>query len=120
MWEAVDNIDSDLPYMVDLLKGKTSIGKLSWPEINTLVKNVIGQVDDVSENVEEVKDDLEQHAMGFVGATVTLALFSGLALLLICLFAMRMRKKRGRSRSNTGPPTSNLENIRRTLTSKSL
>ena len=52
MWEAVDNVASDLPYMVDLLKGKTSIGKLSWPEINTLVKNVIGQVDDVSENVE--------------------------------------------------------------------
>ena len=62
-----------------------------------------------------MKDDLEQHAMGFVGATVTLALFSGLALLLICLFAMRMRKKRGRSRSNTGPLTSNLENIRRNL-----
>ena len=115
MWEAMDNVASDIPYMVDLLKGKTSIGKLSWPEINTLVKNVIGQVEDVSENVEEVKDEFEEHAMGFVGATVTLSLFSALALLLNCLFAIRMRNRRGRSRSNTGPPTSNLENIRRNL-----
>ena len=97
MWEAVDNVASDLPYMVDLLKGKTSIGKLSWPEINTLVKNVIGQVEDISEDVEEVKDEFEEHAMGLVGATVTLSIFSAVALVLICLFAMRMRKRRGRS-----------------------
>ena len=114
IWEAVDSVSSDLPYMVDLLKGKTQIGRLSWSEINTFVKNLIGQVDEVSESVGEVQEDLEEHAMGFVGATVTLDLFSGLIFLLICLFAVRMRKKRGRSRSNT-PPTSNLENIRRNL-----
>ena len=113
IWEAVDSVSSDLPYMVDLLKGKTSIGRLSWSEINTFVKNLIGQVDEVSESVGEVQEDLEEHAMGFVGATVTLALFSGLILLLICFFAVRM-KKRGRTRSNT-PSTSNLENIRRNL-----
>ena len=52
--------------------------------------------------------------MGFVGATVTLGLFSALALLLLCLFAMRTRKGAIKPRGGTHP-TSNLENIRRNL-----
>ena len=114
IWDTVDKLASELPNVVDLLNGRTSIGKMSWADINSLVKHVIGEVDHISEDLGEVKDEFQDHAMGFVGATVTLSLFSALALLLLCLLAMKMKKKFGRPRSGT-LPTSNLERIRRNL-----
>ena len=98
--------------MVSLLHGRTSLGKMSWTDINSLVKNVIGEVDDISQDLGEMKEEFEDHAMGFIGATVTLGLFSALALLLLCLFAMRLRKGAMKPRGGS-LPTSNLENIRR-------
>ena len=83
-------------------------------DINSLVKDVIGEVDHISEDLDEVKDEFQEHAIGFVGATVTLSLRSARALLLPCLFAMKMRKKIGKPIGGNFP-TSNLENIRRNL-----
>ena len=114
IWDTVDKLASELPNVVDLLNGRTSIGKMSWADINSLVKHVIGEVDHISEDLGEVKDEFQDHAMGFVGATVTLSLFSALALLLLCLLAVKMKKKFGKPRSGT-LPTSNLESIRRNL-----
>ena len=114
IWDTVDKLTSELPNVVDLLNGRTSIGKMSWADINSLVKHVIGEVDHISEDLGEVKDEFQGHAMGFVGATVTLSLFSALALLLLCLLAVKMKKKFGKPRSGT-LPTSNLESIRRNL-----
>ena len=114
IWNTVDKLASELHNVVDLLNGRTSIEKMSWTDINSLVKHVIGEVDHISEDLEEVKDEFQEHAIGFVGATVTLSLLSALALLLLCLFAMKMRKKFGKPRGGT-LPTSNLESIRRNL-----
>ncbi len=75
---------------------------------------MIGEVDHISEDLSEVKEDFQEHAMGFVGATVTLGLFSVLSLLLLCLFAKKMRKGAMKPRGGT-LPTSNVENIRRNL-----
>ena len=83
IWETVDKLTSELPNVVSLLHGRTSLGKMSWTDINSLVKNVIGEVDDISQDLGEMKEEFEDHAMGFIGATVTLGLFSALALLLI-------------------------------------
>ena len=112
IWETVDKLTSELPNVVSLLHGRTSLGKMSWTDINSLVKNVIGEVDDISQDLGEMKEEFEDHAMGFIGATVTLGLFSALALLLLCLFAMRLRKGAMKPRGGS-LPTSNLENIRR-------
>ena len=101
IWDTVDKLTSELPNVVNLLNGRTSIGKMSWRDINSLVKNVIGEVDHISEDLSEVKKDFQEHAMGFVGATVTLGLFSALALLLLYLFAMRMRKGAMKPRGGT-------------------
>ena len=95
IWDTVDKLALELPHMVYLLNGRTSIGKMSWRDINSLVKDVIGEVDHISEDLDEVKDEFQEHAIGYVGATVTLSLISALALLLLCLFAMKMRKKLG-------------------------
>ena len=65
---------------------------MSWTDINNLVKSVIGEVDDISQDLGEMKEEFEDHAMGFIGVTVTLALFSALALLLLCLFAIKRKK----------------------------
>ena len=114
MWDTVDKLASELPHVVDLLNGRTSTGKMSWRDINSLVKDVIGEVDHISEDLDEVKDKFQEHAIGFVGATVTLSLLSALPLLLLCLFAMKMRNKSGKPRGGT-LPTSNLKSIRRNL-----
>ena len=114
MWNTMDKLASELPHVVNLLDGRASIGEMSWRDINSLVKDVIGEVDHISEDFEEVKDEFQEHAIGFVGATVTLSMLSVLALLLLCLFAMKMRKKTGKPRGGT-LPTSNLESIRRNL-----
>ena len=111
MWDTVDKLASELPHVVDLLNGRTSIGKMSWRDINSLVKDVIGEVDHISEDLDEVKDEFQENANGFVGAIVTLSLFSALALLLLCLFAMKMRKRTGKPSGTL--PTSNLESTLR-------
>ena len=113
MWNTVDTLASEVLHVVDLLDGRTSIGKMSWRDINSLVKDVIGGVDHISEDLDEVKDEFQEHAIGFLGAIVTLSIFSALALLLLCLFAMKMRKRTGRPGGTF--PTSNLESIRRNL-----
>ena len=56
MWDTVDKLASELPHVVDLVTGRTSIGKMSWRDINSLVEDVIGEVDQISEDLEEVKD----------------------------------------------------------------
>ena len=53
MWDTADKLASELPHVVDLLNGRTSIGKMSWRDINSLVKDVIGEVDHISEDLEE-------------------------------------------------------------------
>ena len=42
IWDTVDKLTSELPNVVNLLNGRTSIGKMSWRDINSLVKNGIG------------------------------------------------------------------------------
>ena len=114
IWETVDKLTSELPNVVSLLHGCTSLGKMSWTDITALVKNVIGEVDDISQDLGEMKEEFEDHAMGFIGVTVTLDLFSALAHLLLCHFAIRMRKGVTKPRGGTFP-VSSLEGIRRNL-----
>ena len=114
MWEAVDKLSSELPSVISLLHGHTSLSKMSWSDINSLVKSVIGEVDDISQDVGEMKGEFEDHALGFIGVTVSLALFTVLALILLCLLALRIRRKTAKSRGNS-LPVSNLEGIRRHL-----
>ena len=64
IWETVDKLTSELPNVVSLLHGRTSLGKMSWTDINSLVKNVIGEVDDISQDLGEMKEEFEDHAMG--------------------------------------------------------
>ena len=114
MWEAVDKLSSELPSVISLLHGHTSLSKMSWSDINSLVKSVIGEVDDISQDLGEMKGEFEDHALGFIGVTVTLALFTVLALLLLCLLAIRMRKRVAKSRDGSFP-VSSLEGIRKNL-----
>ena len=51
MWEAVDKLSSELPSVISLLNGHTSLSKMSWSDINSLVKSVIGEVDDISQDL---------------------------------------------------------------------
>ena len=78
MWEAVDKLSLELSSVISLLHGRTSLSKMSWTDINSLVKNVIREVDDISQDLGEMKEEFEDHGMGFIGATVTLGLFSAL------------------------------------------
>ena len=103
IWETVDKLSSELPSVISLLHGRTSLSRMSWTDINNLVKNVIGEVDDISQYLGEMKEEFEDHAMGFIGVTVTLTLYAVLALLLLCLLAIRMRKRVTKSRGGTFP-----------------
>ena len=62
----------------------------------------------------EMKREFENHALSFIGVTVSLALFTVLALILLCLLALRMRRKTANPRGNS-LPVSSLEGIRRNL-----
>ena len=57
MWEAVDKLSSDLPSVISLLHGRTSLSKMSWTDINNLVKSVIGEVNDISQDLGEMKEE---------------------------------------------------------------
>ena len=57
IWDTVDKLTSELPNVVNLLNGRTFIGKMSWRDIISLVKNVIGEVDHISEGLDEVKEE---------------------------------------------------------------
>ena len=114
MWEAVDKLSSELPSVISLLHGHTSLSKMSWSDINSLVKSVIGEVDDISQDLGKMKGEFEDHALGFIGVTVTLALFTVLALLLLCLLAIRMRRRAAKSRGGSFP-VSSLEGIKKNL-----
>ena len=59
MWDTADKLASELPHVVDLLNGRTSIGKMSWRDINSLVKDVIEEMDHISEDLEEVKNEFQ-------------------------------------------------------------
>ena len=47
--------------MVDSLTGRTSIGKMSWRDINSLFKDVIREVDHISDDLDEVKEEGPEH-----------------------------------------------------------
>ena len=64
MWDTVDKLASELPHVVDLLNGRISIGKMSWRDINSLVKDVIGEVDHISEDLDEVNEEFQEHVIG--------------------------------------------------------
>ena len=57
MWEAVDKLSSELPSVISLLHGHTSLSKMSWSDINSLVKSVIGEVDDICQDLGEMKGE---------------------------------------------------------------
>ena len=114
MWDSVNQLSSQLPNVMSLLQGHTSVSKLSWTDINGIVKSVLGEMDDMSHDLGEMKGEFENHALSFIGVTVSLALFTVLALILLCLLALRIRRKNAKSRGNS-LPVSNLEGIRRNL-----
>ena len=114
MWDSVNQLSSHLPNVISLLQGHTTLNKMSWTDINSLVKSVIGEMDDMSHDLGEMKGEFENHALSFIGVTVSLALFTVLALILLCLLALRMRRKTAKSRGNSFP-VSSLEGIRRNL-----
>ena len=55
MWESVDQLSSQLPNVISLLQGHTTLNKMSWSDINSLVKSVIGEMDDISQDLGEMK-----------------------------------------------------------------
>ena len=114
MWDSVNQLSSQLPNVISLLQGHTSLSKMSWTDINGIVKSVLGEMDDMSHDLGEMKGEFENHALSFIGVTVSLALFTVLALILLCLLALRIRRKAAKSRGNS-LPVSNLEGIRRNL-----
>ena len=114
MWDSVNQISSQLPNVISLLQGHTSLAKMSWSDINGIVKSVLGEIDDMSHDLGEMKGEFENQALSFIGVTVSLALFTVLALILLCLLALRMRRKTAKSRGNSFP-VSSLEGIRRNL-----
>ena len=114
MWDSVNQLSSQLPNVISLLQGHTSLSKMSWTDINGIVKSVLGEMDDMSHDLGEMKGEFENHALSFIGVTVSLALFTVLALILLCLLALRMRRKTAKSRGNS-LPVSSLEGIRRNL-----
>ena len=40
-------LSSQLPNVISLLQGHTTLNKMSWTDINNLVKSVIGEMDDM-------------------------------------------------------------------------
>ena len=93
MWDSVNQFSSQLPNVISLLQGHTSLSKMSWTDINGIVKSVLGEIDDMSQDLGEMKGEFENHALSFIGVTVSLALFTVLALILLCLLALRTRRK---------------------------
>ena len=63
IWETVHKLTWELPNVVSLLHGRTSLCKMSWTDINSLVKNIIGEVDDISQDLGEMKEEFEYHAI---------------------------------------------------------
>ena len=51
MWDSVNQISSQLPNVISLLQGHTSLSKMSWTDINGIVKSVLGEMDDMSHDL---------------------------------------------------------------------
>ena len=103
-------IASSVPEIADFLEGKLNLGSMSWAQINQVVKGVVSQSDYVGEDLDEVKDEFESHALAYVATVVVLTLLALVALLLVAFNSMRLRHLFGKIKN--GPP-SNLEVIRK-------
>lgn len=82
---------------------------MTWPQINDLVKRVVSQIDDVSE---EVKRAFENHASNYVATVVVLTPLAMAALLLVAFNFVRPRHPFGKVKK--GFP-SNVEVVRKNL-----
>ena len=58
-WNDVGSAISHIPEVANFFDGKISIGSMTWSQINHLVKRVVSQIENVSEEVEEVKEDFK-------------------------------------------------------------
>ena len=110
--EGIATVLTNVPEVVELLNGKTSLGSMSWTQINSLVKGVMNQVERIGEEVEETKNEVMHHGMAYIVTVVTLSLIVTATLLLICLHSAKIKMLIGRARQ--GIP-SNLEGIRRNM-----
>ena len=54
---------------------------MGWPEINSLVKEILNQLEVAEDNVMELKDDFENHSVGFISTIVILGFFSIFAMI---------------------------------------
>ena len=112
MWNSLDMAIGNLPNIVDVYSGERSLGKMGWPEINSLVKAILNQLEVAQDNMMELKDDFEDHSVGFISTIVILGFLSIFAMVLICLNSVRLRKLFGRVKNGLPP---SLDGVRRNL-----
>ena len=53
---------------------------MTWPQINSLVKGVIAQMEDIDEDVTELKEGFENHGIAYISTVVVLSLVAVAAL----------------------------------------
>ena len=112
IWDGAAIALAAVPDVVGLYQGKTSLGSMTWPQINNLVKGVISQTEEIDDDVMGLKEGFESHGIAYISTVVVLGLMVVGALVLICLNFARLRELFGKARN--GLP-SNLEGIRKTL-----
>lgn len=90
-WNGVVNVLNTIPEIEDIFSGRTTIGKLSWGQINDSVIKVLKEIDNVSTDLEEAQDSIESHSTNYIVAVCLLAICSVFALFLGCFHFAKLR-----------------------------
>ena len=63
MLNFLDMAIGNFPNIVDIYSGERSVAKMGWPEINSLGKAILNQLEVAQDNMMELKDDFENHSV---------------------------------------------------------
>ena len=87
LWEGVETALAATPDMMKFYQGKTSLGDMTWLQINHLVKGVISQMEQIDDGLLELKEEVEGHGVAYICTVVVVGLLVAGTVILICLEA---------------------------------
>lgn len=85
MWDGVETALAAAPDIVRFYQGKTSLGSMTWPQINHLVKGVISQMEEIDNGLLELKEEVEGHGVAYICTVVVVGL-------LVCVQRLRCKQ----------------------------
>ena len=87
LWEGVETALVATPDVMKFYQGKTSLGDMTWPQINHLVKGVISQMEQIDDGLLELKEEVEGHGIAYICTVVVMGLLvAGTVILIFLLF----------------------------------